>query len=195
MLELNCISRVCKAPMANVEASWPLVVSALYSDGIWNKDVAIAAAATIAVETGVYADGDGDGDKEILTFLPIRELGSAKRLNWMYDRRTDLGNTPELDGDGALWCGRGLIQLTGKKNYILYGEELGIDLVGNPDLALDPKHAADIFARYFLKSRAAEAAMGGDWFRVRRRVNGGDNGMEPFLAFVSGLHGCWKDAA
>lgn len=195
MLGLDCISRVCEAPIGNVELSWPRIQAALDADGIWTREVAIAAAATVAVETGVYADGDGDGDKEILTFLPIRELGSTKRLNWMYDRRTDLGNTADLDGDGALYCGRGFIQLTGRDNYIIYGNELDLDLVGNPDLALDPENAARIFARFFLKSRAAEAAMGGDWFRVRRRVNGGDNGMEPFLAFVSGLRGCWRDAA
>lgn len=34
-----------------------------------------------------------------------------------YDTRTDLGNTPQVDGDGRLYKGRGPIQLTGKNNY------------------------------------------------------------------------------
>jgi len=34
-----------------------------------------------------------------------------------YDTRTDLGNTPQVDGDGRLYKGRGWIQLTGKTNY------------------------------------------------------------------------------
>ncbi len=46
-------------------------------------------------------------------------------LKWMeeiasgdaYDTRTDLGNTPQVDGDGRLYKGRGPIQLTGKNNY------------------------------------------------------------------------------
>ena len=34
-----------------------------------------------------------------------------------YDTRTDLGNTPEKDGDGRLYKGRGIFQITGKLNY------------------------------------------------------------------------------
>ena len=43
-----------------------------------------------------------------------------------YDTRTDLGNTPEKDGDGRLFKGRGLIQITGKANYLAISKELGI---------------------------------------------------------------------
>lgn len=51
-----------------------------------------------------------------------------------YDTRTDLGNTPEKDGDGRLYKGRGFIQITGKTNYSLLSKEFGVDFIKNPTL-------------------------------------------------------------
>lgn len=47
-------------------------------------------------------------------------------------------------GDGYRYRGRGLSQITGKGMYEKFGKLMSIDLVGNPDLALDPKVAARI---------------------------------------------------
>ena len=52
------------------------------------------------------------------------------------------GNTEP--GDGYKYRGRGLVGITFKSNYKKYGDLLGIDLVGNPDLANDPKIASKI---------------------------------------------------
>ena len=52
------------------------------------------------------------------------------------------GNTEP--GDGYKYRGRGFIGITFKTNYKKYGDLLGIDLVGNPDLANDPKIASKI---------------------------------------------------
>lgn len=41
-----------------------------------------------------------------------------------YDTRVDLGNTPQKDGDGRKFKGRGPIQTTGRKNYEVAGKEI-----------------------------------------------------------------------
>lgn len=77
---------------------------------------------------------------------PITEYGSQKYFS-KYDTGAlakRLGNTPEADGDGYKYRGRGDIQITGYDNYLRFGKLLGVDLVGNPDLALDKDISADI---------------------------------------------------
>ena len=51
-----------------------------------------------------------------------------------YDTRADLGNTPQVDGDGRKFKGRGLIQTTGKKNYQDFKDKFGVDVINNPSL-------------------------------------------------------------
>ena len=64
----------------------------------------------------------------------------AKFFDYVYGGR--YGNTEP--GDGYKYRGRGLIGITFKGNYEKYGKILGVDLVGNPDLANDPLIAAKI---------------------------------------------------
>ena len=80
------------------------------------------------------------------TMQPIVERGSVSYFD-KYDTgrlATQLGNTPEADGDGYKYRERGYVQLVGEKNYRRAGKKLGINLLDNPDLALDPTHAAAI---------------------------------------------------
>lgn len=168
------ISVALGCAQADVAANWPTVQAALTAHGITSRNAIIAALATIGVE--------------VPSFQPINEYGSADYFQRMYQGRADLGNTV-TPTDGATFHGRGFIQLTGRLNYATYGERLGLDLVGNPDLALDPAIAADILALYFRDHNIPAVADAGDWQAVRRLVNGGDNNMEEFLLCVGLLTG------
>lgn len=86
------------------------------------------------------------------TMQPIKEYGGYAYYTRLYDisgqnpkRARLMGNTSI--GDGARYCGRGYVQLTWKTNYAKASRELGIDLVKNPDLALDPDIAGDIMVK------------------------------------------------
>ena len=68
--------------------------------------------------------------------------------------------------------GRGLIQLTWRRNYERASEALGFDYVGNPALVATPKHAALTAAWYWHDAKCNDPADKGDMTEVTRRVNG-----------------------
>lgn len=153
----------------NVKTALPLLINALQAQGILDPATMIAMLATVAVEC---------------SFMPITERGSRTYCA-QYDGRKDLGNVNA--GDGYTFRGRGYIQLTGRHNYRVYGEALGIDLEHNPDLALDPAVAAQVAALYFKWRHIPAAAQVGNWKLVREKVNGGLKGWPRFSACVNAL--------
>ncbi len=85
------------------------------------------------------------------TMQPVKELGGNAYFTRMYDiqgNRPDvakrLGNT--LPGDGAKFCGRGYVQLTGRANYAKAGQKLGLGeaLLSAPDRAMEDDIAAKV---------------------------------------------------
>ncbi len=124
------------------------------------------------------------------TMQPIGEIGGDAYFFRRYDpkgSRPDiaaaLGNTQS--GDGVRYHGRGYVQLTGRRNYTVAGEALGVDLVSKPELALDPSIAAKIMRRGMTEgwftgvafadslARTAPAARTA-FVRARRIINGTD---------------------
>jgi putative chitinase len=59
--------------------------------------------------------------------------------------------------DTRLYAGRGYIQLTGVENYRAAGAYLGVDLVGNPDLAMSLDWSAKIAIWYWTQARKCNA--------------------------------------
>jgi predicted chitinase len=142
-------------PLSKINAHWPLVEAALDAAGIYSPLCAVAAIATIAVETG--------------RFGPIKERGGPTYLANVYENRKDLGNVNP--GDGAKFQGRGFIPIVGRREYERFGKEIGKDLAGNPDLALDPPIAAELLAAYFKERDVRTFADQENWEMVRRRVS------------------------
>lgn len=102
-------------------------------------------------DTYLYESGDLEVDKKrfaymlatawhetAFTFLPIREYGLGKK--YKYGKPNDRG---------LVYYGRGYVQLTWDYNYEKMGKLLKIDLLKNPDLALDPQVAVKIMFKGF----------------------------------------------
>ncbi|RON54972.1 glycoside hydrolase family 19 protein [Pseudomonas frederiksbergensis] len=115
----------------------------------------------------------------------VRELGNNQYLS-KYDTGTlalRLGNTPDADGDGQKYRGRGLIQITGLNNYRecslgLFGDERLLSL---PELLEQPQWAAESAAWFWEQNGLNELADRDQFNSITRRINGGLNGLEDRL--------------
>lgn len=165
------IADILKVPLVNVVSNWPTIQGNLVCHGMNSWYIDIAALATIRVETLIFKpiSEEYDGDPEVYF---------AK-----YDHRD--GNY--LPGDGYKFRGRGYIQLTGRANYTSYGKEVGLNLIDNPDLALNPVVAAKIFALFFKNRGIDVQAIMENWRKVRLLVDGGLNQYPLFLGYVNRL--------
>ncbi len=108
--------------------------------------------------------------------LYVREIASGKA----YEGRKDLGNTQP--GDGERFRGRGLIQITGRANYVACMLALDLDCVEHPELLELAVNAARSAAWFWKSHGLNELADAGDQVRVSRRINGGTNGLADRLA-------------
>lgn len=96
--------------------------------------------------------------------------------NLVYSSR--MGNGPAESGEGWKFRGRGLKQLTGKDNYTRCGASLGVDLVSNPDLLLEPMYAARSAGWFYKKNNLSSFADIGDIKGMTLKINGGFIGLE-----------------
>ncbi len=96
--------------------------------------------------------------------------------NLVYSSR--MGNGPPQSGEGWKYRGRGAKQLTGKDNYKRCGDALGVDLVANPDLLLEPMYAARSAGWFWKVNNLAPFADAGDIKGMTKKINGGFIGLE-----------------
>lgn len=90
-----------------------------------------------------------------------------------------LGNTPEKDGDGQLFKGRGFIQLTGRANYEAFNlsDVCTEDVVANPRLVAKFPLNQVASMWFWEKNGLNRYADTGDIDRATRIINGGTNGL------------------
>jgi putative chitinase len=105
-----------------------------------------------------------------------------KIANKVYGGR--MGNGTEETGDGWLYHGRGLIQLTGKDNYTLAGDALNMDFIHSPDYVLVPKYAALTAGWYWNKRQLNKEADAKDFTGMTKKINGGTIGLDDRIAHI-----------
>lgn len=96
--------------------------------------------------------------------------------NMVYSSR--MGNGAPQTGEGWKFRGRGLKQLTGKDNYARCGRDLGVDLVSNPDLLLEPIYAARSAGWFWKVNKISEYADNNDIKGMTKKINGGFIGLK-----------------
>lgn len=89
-----------------------------------------------------------------------------------------MGNGPEETGDGFRYCGRGLIQLTGKNNYEEFAMSIETPVEEIPEYLATFEGAAQSACWYWEKNNLNKWADTGDIKELTRRINGGYIGLE-----------------
>jgi len=117
------------------------------------------------------------------------ERKPEKIANKVYGGR--MGNGPEVSGDGAKYCGRGYIQLTGKDNYTAFGKSINEDLTKDPTVVAS-KYALLSAAWFFNKNGLHKLADGGATdavvTQITKRVNGGTIGLADRIKHFKEYH-------
>jgi putative chitinase len=120
------------------------------------------------------------------TFKPIREYGNNAYFTKMYDitgnrPATAAKNGNTKPGDGPLYCGRGFVQLTWKNNYRAMSNVCGVDLVKDPDRAMELPIATKILFHGMTRGTFTGRKLSDyfsptkdNWVDARRIINGID---------------------
>jgi putative chitinase len=112
---------------------------------------------------------------ESADFSRMKEIGGHKYYAKRYDPKLApktakiLGNTKP--GDGERYFGRGFIQITGRSNYQMAGDAIGIDLVKHPELAARPDIAAKIAVWYWKTRVKPNVSNFNDTSAVTKMIN------------------------
>jgi putative chitinase len=115
-------------------------------------------------------------------YFPTDELANAYAqkpemiANRVYGGR--MGNGDEHSGEGYKYCGRGLIQLTGKDNYTRYAESLEISVEEASEHLTTFEGCVQSAAWFWEANNLNQWADKGDILTLTKRINGGTIGLE-----------------
>ena len=96
--------------------------------------------------------------------------------NRVYANR--MGNGDEASGDGFKFCGRGLIQLTGRSNYQAFADSLEMNIDEVPEFLATFEGAIQSAAWFWETNNLNQYADSGDILTMTKRINGGTIGLE-----------------
>ena len=104
---------------------------------------------------------------------PNKQEAIANRI---YANR--MGNGDEASGDGYKYCGRGLIQLTGKSNYLAFADSLEISPEEAAEYLATFEGAAQSACWFWETNNLNQWADKGDIVTMTKRINGGTIGLD-----------------
>jgi putative chitinase len=96
--------------------------------------------------------------------------------NKVYGSR--MGNGDEASGDGFRYCGRGLIQLTGKNNYTAFAESIETPVEEIPEFLGTFEGAVQSACWFWESNNLNQWADKGDILTLTKRINGGTIGLD-----------------
>ena len=105
--------------------------------------------------------------------LPNKQEAIANRV---YGGR--MGNGPEASGDGFRYCGRGLIQLTGKQNYQNFADSIETPVEDIPEFLATFEGAVQSACWFWESNNLNQWADKGDILTLTKRINGGTIGLD-----------------
>lgn len=174
----NVVPMFPGTPQKNIVENLPFVEAGLRRCGLADRAMLLMALGTIRAETAGFVPIP-EGQSKFNTAPGGEPFG-------LYGPGTSIGKTlgNTQAGDGARFKGRGYVQLTGRSNYTRIGNQIGIDLVGSPDLGCDGATAGLILAQFLknAESRIRKALATDNLADARKAVNGGSHGLDAFTA-------------
>lgn len=121
-------------------------------------------------------DGDRVVDPEEIEFARDFVRNPILLANRAYAGKN--GNGAESSGDGWRYRARGPIGLTFKDNYARAGQALGLPLVEQPEIVMDPDVGARVAGWYWTDKRIGPLAEADDLRAVTKKINPGLAGLD-----------------
>ena len=191
MITLEILQKLCPQtkPAVLKKYAESLHETAEYYDMYVNKKRAAAFVAQVAHESGGFnfvkenlnysAKGLQTTFKKYFGDSSVAEEYAKKPekiANRVYANR--MGNGDEASGDGYKFCGRGLIQLTGKTNYTKFAADLGISVDETVAYLETPEGAVSSAGWFWDNNNLNSYCDKDDFVGLTKRINGGTIGLE-----------------
>jgi putative chitinase len=191
MITVELLQKLCPKTKKSVLELYalPLHEVAEYYDMYVNMHRAAAFVAQTAHESGGF-----NFVKENLNYSAKGLVGTFKKyfptedLARQYERKPEkianrvyanrMSNGDEASGDGYRFCGRGLIQLTGRANYTKFAEDLGISLEETVAYLETPNGAVSSAGWFWDNNNLNQYCDKDDFVTLTKRINGGTIGLE-----------------
>lgn len=190
MITLELLQALCPKTKKTVLEGYlePLNTVAQYYDMFDNPRRVAGFLAQVAHESGGFnfvkenLNYSADGLRKIFPkYFPNDDLAKQyarqpeKIANRVYANR--MSNGPEESGDGYRFCGRGLIQLTGRANYTKFAEDLGMSIEDTIAYLETPNGAVASAGWFWDNNKLNQYCDSNDFITLTKRINGGTIGL------------------